>query len=153
MQNNFLEYLQKNGVEAFDKMAADLAKQLNDAKAQYEADQKKKAEDEKKAKKEAESREAVEKQIARLLKFYYGEDLPFDALEAAKGTLNAVDKTIAENQKKKDVESKMKVVRDEDVPGGHIKVMQGDLRDLTDEELLDFWNGMELLEWDPRQIF
>ena len=34
MQNNFLEYIQKNGPEAFDKMAADLAKQLNDAKAQ-----------------------------------------------------------------------------------------------------------------------
>ena len=32
MQNNFLEYIQKNGPEAFDKMAADLAKQLNDAK-------------------------------------------------------------------------------------------------------------------------
>lgn len=141
MQNNFLEYLQKNGVEAFDKMAADLAKQLNDAKAQYEADQKKKAEEEKTKKARDEMRETTVNQIARLLKFYYGADLPFDAVEAAKGTLDAVDKTIAANQKRSKAESKMKVVRDEDVPGGHVKVMKGDLSDLSDEELRDFWNG------------
>ena len=141
MQNNFLEYIQKNGVEAFDKMAADLAKQLNDAKATYEADQKKKTEEEKAKKAREKDRETVVKQIARLLKFYYGADLPFDAEEAAKGTLNAVDKTIAENQKKSKVDSKMKVVRDEDIPGGHVKVMKGDLSDLSDEELRDFWNG------------
>lgn len=136
MQNNFLEYLQKNGVEAFDKMAADLAKQLNDAKATYEADQKKKAE-----KARDEIRETTVNQIARLLKFYYGADLPFDAVEAAKGTLDAMDETIAANQKRSKAESKMEVVRDEDVPGGHVKVMKGDLSDLSDEELRDFWNG------------
>jgi len=141
MQNNFLEYLQKNGVEAFDKMAADLAKQLNDAKATYEADQKKKAEEEKAKKARDEMRETTVNQIARLLKFYYGADLPFDAVEAAKGTLDAVDKTIAANQKRSKAESKMEVVRDEDVPGGHVKVMKGDLSDLSDEELRDFWNG------------
>lgn len=141
MQNNFLEYLQKNGVEAFDKMAADLAKQLNDAKATYEADQKKKAEEEKAKKAREKDRETVVNQIARLLKFYYGADLPFDAVEAAKGTLDAVDKTIAENQKRSKVESKMKVVRDEDIPGGHVKVMKGDLSELSDEELRNFWNG------------
>ena len=141
MQNNFLEYLQKNGVEAFDKMAADLAKQLNEAKATYEADQKKKAEEEKAKKARDEMRETTVNQIARLLKFYYGADLPFDAVEAAKGTLNAVDKTIVENQKKSKVESKMKVVRDEDIPGGHVKVMKGDLSELSDEELRNFWNG------------
>lgn len=141
MQNNFLEYLQKNGVEAFDKMAADLAKQLNDAKATYEADQKKKAEEEKAKKAREKDRETVVNQIARLLKFYYGANLPFDAVEAAKGTLDAVDKTIAENQKKSKVESKMKVVRDEDIPGGHVKVMKGDLSELSDEELRNFWNG------------
>lgn len=141
MQNNFLEYIQKNGVEAFDKMAADLAKQLNDAKAQYEADQKKKAEEEKAKKAKDEMRETAVKQLARLLRFFYGTDLPFDAVEAAKSTLDAVDKTIAENQKKDKVEPKMKVVRDEDIPGGHIKVMEGNLSDLSDEELRDFWNG------------
>lgn len=140
MQNNFLEYLQKNGVEAFDKMAADLAKQLNDAKAQYEADQKKKAEEEKAKKAKEKDRETVVKQIARLLKFYYGDDLLFDT-EAARKALEAADKTIAENQKKSKVDSKMKVVRDEDIPGGHVKVMKGDLSDLSDEELRDFWNG------------
>lgn len=137
MQNNFLEYIQKNGPEAFDKMAADLAKQLNDAKAQYEADQKKKAEEAKKT----ENRETIVKQIARLLKFYYGDDLLFDT-EAAKKALEAVDAMIAENQKKSKVESKMKVVKDEDIPGGHVKVMRGDLSDLSDEELRDFWNNV-----------
>ena len=99
MQNNFLEYLQKNGVEAFDKMAADLAKQLNEAKATYEADQKKKAEEEKAKKAREKNRETVVNQIARLLKFYYGDDLLFDT-EAAKKALEAVDAMIAENQKK-----------------------------------------------------
>lgn len=140
MQNNFLEYLQKNGVEAFDKMAADIAKQLNDAKATYEADQKKKAEEEKAKKARDEMRETVIKQIARLLKFYYGDDLLFDT-EAARKALEAADKMIAENQKKKVVEPKMKVVRDEDIPGGHVKVMKGDLSELSDEELRNFWNG------------
>ena len=137
MQNNFLEYIQKNGPEAFDKMAADLAKQLNDAKAQYEADQKKKAEEAKKAN----DRETIVKQIARLLKFYYGDDLLFDT-EAAKKALEAVDAMIAENQKKSKAESKMEVVRDEDIPGGHVKVMRGDLSDLSDEELRNFWNDV-----------
>ena len=137
MQNNFLEYIQKNGPEAFDKMAADLAKQLNDAKAQYEADQKKKAEEAKKAN----DRETIVKQIARLLKFYYGDDLLFDT-EAAKKALEAVDAMIAENQKKSKIESKMKVVKDEDIPGGHVKVMRGDLSDLSDEELRNFWNDV-----------
>ena len=137
MQNNFLEYIQKNGPEAFDKMAADLAKQLNDAKTQYEADQKKKAEEAKKAN----DRETIVKQIARLLKFYYGDDLLFDT-EAAKKALEAVDAMIAENQKKSKVESKMEVVRDEDIPGGHVKVMRGDLSDLSDEELRNFWNDV-----------
>ena len=137
MQNNFLEYIQKNGPEAFDKMAADLAKQLNDAKTQYEADQKKKAEEAKKAN----DRETIVKQIARLLKFYYGDDLLFDT-EAAKKALEAVDTMIAENQKKSKVESKMEVVRDEDIPGGHVKVMRGDLSDLSDEELRNFWNDV-----------
>ena len=137
MQNNFLEYIQMNGPEAFDKMAADLAKQLNDAKAQYEADQKKKAEEAKKAN----DRETIVKQIARLLKFYYGDDLLFDT-EAAKKALEAVDAMIAENQKKSKIESKMKVVKDEDIPGGHVKVMRGDLSDLSDEELRNFWNDV-----------
>lgn len=137
MQNNFLEYIQKNGPEAFDKMAADLAKQLNDAKAQYEADQKKKEEEAKKAN----DRETIVKQIARLLKFYYGDDLLFDT-EAAKKALEAVDAMIAENQKKSKLESKMEVVRDEDIPGGHVKVMRGNLSDLSDEELRNFWNDV-----------
>lgn len=137
MQNNFLEYIQKNGPEAFDKMAADLAKQLNDAKAQYEADQKKKAEEAKKAN----DRETIVKQIARLLKFYYGDNLLFDT-DAARKALEAVDAMIAENQKKSKVESKMEVVRDEDIPGGHVKVMRGDLSDLSDEELRNFWNDV-----------
>ena len=137
MQNNFLEYIQKNGPEAFDKMAADLAKQLNDAKAQYEADQKKKAEEAKKAN----DRETIVKQIARLLKFYYGDDLLFDT-DAARKALEAVDAMIAENQKKSKVESKMEVVRDEDIPGGHVKVMRGDLSELSDEELRNFWNDV-----------
>ena len=137
MQNNFLEYIQKNGPEAFDKMAADLAKQLNDAKAQYEADQKKKAEEAKKAN----DRETIVKQIARLLKFYYGDDLLFDT-DAARKALEAVDAMIAENQKKSKIESKMKVVKDEDIPGGHVKVMRGDLSDLSDEELRNFWNDV-----------
>lgn len=140
MQNNFLEYLQKNGVEAFDKMAADLAKQLNEAKATYEADQKKKAEEEKAKKAREKNRETVVNQIARLLKFYYGDDLLFDT-EAAKKALEAVDAMIAENQKKSKIEPKMKVVRDEDIPGGHVKVMKGDLSELSDEELRNFWNG------------
>ena len=140
MQNNFLEYLQKNGVEAFDKMAADLAKQLNEAKATYEADQKKKAEEEKAKKAREKNRETVVNQIARLLKFYYGDDLLFDT-EAAKKALEAVDAMIAENQKKSKIESKMKVVRDEDIPGGHVNVMKGDLSELSDEELRNFWNG------------
>ena len=137
MQNNFLEYIQKNGPEAFDKMAADLAKQLNDAKAQYETDQKKKAEEAKKAN----DRETIVKQIARLLKFYYGDNLLFDT-DAARKALEAVDAMIAENQKKSKVESKMEVVRDEDIPGGHVKVMRGDLSDLSDEELRNFWNDV-----------
>lgn len=137
MQNNFLEYIQKNGPEAFDKMAADLAKQLNDAKAQYEADQKKKAEEAKKAN----DRETIVKQIARLLKFYYGDNLLFDT-DAARKALEAVDAMIAENQKKSKAESKMEVVRDEDIPGGHVKVMRGDLSDLSDEELRAFWNDV-----------
>ena len=49
---------------------------------------------------------------------------------------------IAENQKKSKVESKMEVVRDEDIPGGHVKVMRGDLSDLSDEELRNFWNDV-----------
>ena len=108
MQNNFLEYIQKNGPEAFDKMAADLAKQLNDAKAQYEADQKKKAEEAKKA----DDRALVRKQMGRLLNFYYGDDLTLELDKAVDLMFNAVDDAM------KKVEPKMKVVRDEDIPGG-----------------------------------
>lgn len=132
MQNNFLEYIQKNGPEAFDKMAADLAKQLNDAKAQYEADQKKKAEDAKKA----DDRALVRKQMGRLLNFYYGDDLTLELDKAVDLMFKAVDDAM------KKVEPKMKVVRDEDIPGGHVKVMRGDLSDMSDEELRDFWNGV-----------
>lgn len=132
MQNNFLEYIQKNGPEAFDKMAADLAKQLNDAKAQYEADQKKKAEEAKKA----DDRALVRKQMGRLLNFYYGDDLTMDLDKAVDLMFNAVDDAM------KKVEPKMKVVRDEDIPGGHVKVMRGDLSDLSDEELRNFWNDV-----------
>ena len=132
MQNNFLEYIQKNGPEAFDKMAADLAKQLNDAKAQYEADQKKKAEEAKKA----DDRALVRKQMGRLLNFYYGDDLTLELDKAVDLMFNAVDDAM------KKVEPKMKVVRDEDIPGGHVKVMRGDLSDLSDEELRDFWNNV-----------
>ena len=138
MQNNFLEYIQKNGPEAFDKMAADLAKQLNDAKAQYEADQKKKAEDAKKA----ENRETMVKQLARLMKFYFGEGMPVDQYEMNQLVMEAAKNIIRDDQKKNTVESKMEVVRDEDIPGGHIKVMRGDLSDMSDEELRDFWNGV-----------
>jgi len=132
MQNNFLEYIQKNGPEAFDKMAADLAKQLNDAKAQYEADQKKKAEEAKKA----DDRALVRKQMGRLLNFYYGDDLTMDLDKAVDLMFNAIDDAM------KKVEPKMKVVRDEDIPGGHVKVMRGDLSELSDEELRDFWNNV-----------
>jgi len=132
MQNNFLEYIQKNGPEAFDKMAADLAKQLNDAKAQYEADQKKKAEEAKKA----DDRALVRKQMGRLLNFYYGDDLTMDLDKAVDLMFNAVDDAM------KKVEPKMKVVRDEDIPGGHVKVMRGDLSELSDEELRNFWNDV-----------
>lgn len=132
MQNNFLEYIQKNGPEAFDKMAADLAKQLNDAKAQYEADQKKKAEEAKKT----DDRALVRKQMGRLLNFYYGDDLTMDLDKAVDLMFNAVDDAM------KKVEPKMKVVRDEDIPGGHVKVMRGDLSDLSDEELRNFWNDV-----------
>lgn len=132
MQNNFLEYIQKNGPEAFDKMAADLAKQLNDAKAQYEADQKKKAEEAKKA----DDRALVRKQMGRLLNFYYGDDLTMDLDKAVNLMFKAVDDAM------KKVEPKMKVVRDEDIPGGHVKVMRGDLSDLSDEELRNFWNDV-----------
>ena len=132
MQNNFLEYIQKNGPEAFDKMAADLAKQLNDAKAQYEADQKKKEEEAKKV----DDRALVRKQMGRLLNFYYGDDLTMDLDKAVDLMFNAVDDAM------KKVEPKMKVVRDEDIPGGHVKVMRGDLSDLSDEELRNFWNDV-----------
>jgi len=132
MQNNFLEYIQKNGPEAFDKMAADLAKQLNDAKAQYEADQKKKAEEAKKA----DDRALVRKQMGRLLNFYYGDDLTLELDKAVDLMFKAVDDAM------KKVEPKMKVVRDEDIPGGHVKVMRGNLSDLSDEELRDFWNDV-----------
>jgi hypothetical protein len=132
MQNNFLEYIQKNGPEAFDKMAADLAKQLNDAKAQYEADQKKKVEETKKA----DDRALVRKQMGRLLNFYYGDDLTLDLDKAVDLMFKAVDDAM------KKVEPKMKVVRDEDIPGGHVKVMRGDLSDLSDEELRNFWNDV-----------
>ena len=132
MQNNFLEYIQKNGPEAFDKMAADLAKQLNDAKAQYEADQKKKAEEAKKA----DDRALVRKQMGRLLNFYYGDDLTMDLDKAVDLMFNAIDDAM------KKVEPKMKVVRDEDIPGGHVKVMRGDLSELSDEELRNFWNDV-----------
>lgn len=137
MQNNFLEYIQKNGPEAFDKMAADLAKQLNDAKAQYEADQKKKAEEAKKA----ENRETMVKQLVRLMKFYFGEGMPVDQYEMSQLVMEAAKNIVRDDQKKNTVESKMEVVRDEDIPGGHVKVMRGDLSDLSDEELRDFWNG------------
>ncbi len=132
MQNNFLEYIQKNGPEAFDKMAADLAKQLNDAKAQYEADQKKKVEETKKA----DDRALVRKQMGRLLNFYYGDDLTLDLDKAVDLMFKAVDDAM------KKVEPKMKVVRDEDIPGGHVKVMRGDLSELSDEELRNFWNDV-----------
>ena len=138
MQNNFLEYIQKNGPEAFDKMAADLAKQLNDAKAQYEADQKKKAEEAKKA----ENRETMVKQLARLMKFYFGEGMPVDQYEMNQLVMEAAKNIVRDDQKKNTVESNMEVVRDEDIPGGHVKVMRGDLSDLSDEELRNFWNDV-----------
>ena len=144
MQNNFLEYLQKNGVEAFDKMAADLAKQLNDAKAQYEADQKKKAEEDKKAKDRAENRAVCVKQFGRLLKFYFGDALTADPEEIADTTFKSIEKTLVEKKdpEKPKWESKMEVIKDEKTPTSHIKVMRGDLSDLTEEELADFWNGV-----------
>ena len=132
MQNNFLKFLEENGPEEFDKMAADIVKQLNEAKTTYEANQKKKEEDEK-------NRKTVLEQMGRLLKFYYGDRLGMDPGKAAKIALDAVDKAIPVT---KDVKSKLEVIKDEDTPIGHVKVMRGDLSDLTDEELEDFWNGV-----------
>lgn len=136
MQNNFLEYIQKNGPEAFDKMAADLAKQLNDAKAQYEADQKKKEEEAKAAKAKDDTRALVRKQMGRLLNFYYGKDLTLELDKAVDLMFGAVEDAM------KKVEPKLKVVKDEDTPFGHVKVMTGDFSDMSDEELDAFWNGI-----------
>lgn len=133
MQNNFLEYIQKNGPEAFDKMAADLAKQINEAKAQYEADQKKKQED---------ARTTMVQQIGALLKSYYGDKLPMDPTKLGEAVLAAVDDAVTEAERIKKLTEKMEVVKDEDVPGGHVKVVRGNLSDLSDEELADFWNNV-----------
>lgn len=137
MQNNFLEYIQKNGPEAFEKMVAD-------TRAQYEADQKKKAEAEKAAKAREENREIVRAQLGRLMKFYYGDDMGLEPNSVADAVLRSVDELVKNTKAiAKVTPSKIEVVKDEDLPdGGHVTVLKGGFDDMTDEEIEEFWNGV-----------
>ena len=144
MSDNFLEYLQKNGIEAFDKMIQDMANRANAARAQYEADQKKKEAAEKEAKVREANRETVIKQMGRLLKFYFGDALTANPEDIARATLKSVEETLTEMKivDEPKWKSKMEVIKDEDTPDGHVKVMRANLSDLSDEELREFWNGV-----------
>ena len=143
MSENFYKYIQDNGPEAFDKMAADLAKQLNEAKAKYEAEEKKRAEEKAKKETDQKKRANVVDVIAQVLEQYYGGTLPVKAEDAVEGMLKAIDEVIEMNNKVKVVTDRLKVVKDETAPDGtHEKVVVGDFSDLSDEELRDFWNGV-----------
>ena len=141
MSNNFFEYLQKNGMEAFDKMADDLAKQLNEAKAKYLEAQKKKEEEAKAAAQKKENRDKVVESLARTLKFYYGEDMPLDPVEVADAVVKTIDDVVAAKRKIDKVKDKLEVVKDEDTDDGHVLVMKADLSDLSEEDLADLFNS------------
>lgn len=143
MSENFYKYIQDNGPEAFDKMAADLAKQLNEAKAKYEAEQKKLAEEKAKKETDQKKRANVVDVIAQVLEQYYGGTLPVKAEDAVEGMLKAIDEVIDMDKKVKSFADKLKVIKDETRPDGtHQKVVVGNLSDLSEEELVDFWNGI-----------
>lgn len=143
MSDNFYKYILDNGPEAFDKMAADLAKQLNEAKAKYEAEQKKLAEEKAAAEADQKKRKNVVDVISQVLEQYYGGTLPVKAEDAVEGMLKAIDDVIKIDKAARDIADRFKVVKDETAPDGtHEKVVVGNLSDLSEEELADFWNGI-----------
>lgn len=145
MDTNFYDYLEKNGLEAYDKMAKELADQLNAARQKYEDDQKKKAEAEaaKKAADEAakKDRELAVNNLRDALLAYYGKKLTDRmATECAKGILEATDILVGIVK-----QPKVEVIKDEDTPdGGH--VFAAKLHDCADLYDIDTWDKL-FKEW------
>lgn len=137
MEKDFYKYLEKNGLEAYDKMAKDLADQLNAARKKYEDNQKKAAEE--KAKKEAAStkRNEAVNNLRDALRAYYGDKLtPEIATTCAEGILEATDLVVKATKK-----PKVEVIKDEDLPdGGH--VFAAKLHDCADLYDWDMWNEL-----------
>lgn len=124
---DFYDFAKKNGLEAFDKMADEMAKKLNEARARYEADQKKEAD----AQALAEKKDKAMHQVRDALGMVYpqlGEKL--DAVVEA--IFEAVNE-LAE------VLPKVEILRDETDENGN-KVFAARIRDCGDLYDKDLWD-------------
>lgn len=145
MDMNFYDYLNKNGLEAFDKMAKDLAEQVNAARQKYEDDQKKKAEMEEARKKAEENlkqkRTVAANNIRDALLAYYGTKLTDRmAADCATAILEATDSIVGVKKA-----PKVEIVRDEKTPDGGY-VFEARLHDCSDLYDVDTWDKL-FKEW------
>lgn len=135
-QKDLYDYIAKNGADAYDKMATELADNINKAKAAYEADQ------EKKAKKAALVQKRNDAFADLFHEFWAPEDiapLGYDTL--AKTICEAVDNF---GKQKDYIMKHAKDVKTETtkIPGGTKTVVTGTLNgDDLDKILEEFLNG------------
>jgi len=130
-QKDLYDFIAKNGVEAYDKMAADLAANINSAKAKYENDQKVKAEQDALLQKKV-------NQFANLIHEWWTPDdvdpLGYDNMaEAICGVIDGFAGRKAELMKHaKNVETKT-----EKIPGGTRTITTGEISAEDFDKLAD----------------
>ena len=120
-QKDLYDYIAKHGAEAYDKMAAELADNINNAKAKYEYDQKEKD-------KAGQLKAARVASLARLIQDWFGDKIK---PEVAKAYAEEVYNDMV------DLANSNVDVKTEDIPGGKKVTIKGKLTDDDVKELVD----------------
>lgn len=120
-QKDLYDYIAKHGADAYDKMATELASNINSAKAKYEADQK--------AKNEADQlKTARVASLAGTMRDWFGDKIKPEVAKAYAEEVYADMVDLANS----DVD-----VKTEDIPGGKKVTIKGKLTDDDVKELVD----------------
>lgn len=120
-QKDLYDYIAKHGADAYDKMATELADNINKAKTKYEVDQK--------AKKQADDLKATRiTALANTMNMWFGDKIK---PEVAKAYAEEVYNDMV------DLANSDVDVKTEDIPGGKKLTIKGKLTDDDVKELVD----------------
>lgn len=143
--DKFYKFLKENGIEAFDKMAEDVAQAINGARVKFEEEEKAKEGELAKALKKG-KKSVLIKAIADLVNDYYGDDMEFfdgGAEMAAKCFVESIDEVLDDSRKVREFLDKAKVeVKDKGLGDETVRIVKMDLSDLSEEEVAEFFNGL-----------